>query len=408
MVVPGAKPPNVMKPANPPGPPAPAQTPPPKVAPPAPQSRFRRRHFLALFSFWVLVVLPIVASGWYLWARAADQYASFVGFSVRSEEGASALDSVLGPLDLGGGQTPDAEILYEFIQSQSLVAALDTQLDLRGIWSKADPDVDPVFAYHPPGTIEDLRDHWQRKVYVSFDSATGLLELRVLAFTPEDARLIAEAIATESTALINGLSLQARDDAIGYAGEELEAAVARLKEARRALTEFRNRTQIVDPTIDVEGQAGLLNQLNGQLAQALIDLDMLTATTRAGDPRIEQAETRISVIEARIEDEKRKLGIGGEAGTEAEAFANLVGEYESLVVDREFAERTYTGALAAYDAAQAEARRQSRYLAIHLPPTLAEAPEYPQRLALWAMIAGLSFLTWAVLVLIAYSLRDRR
>ncbi|MEM6374611.1 MAG: capsule biosynthesis protein [Pseudomonadota bacterium] len=363
---------------------------------------------MVILSFLVMVALPIGASAWYLWTRAADQYASFVGFSVRTEEAGSALNSLLGPLDFGGGQTPDADILYEFIQSQDLVARLDDALDLRAIWSLVDPEVDPVFAYHPPGTIEDLRDHWWRKVHISYDNTTGLIELRVLAFTPDDARRIAEAIAAASTELINGLSVQARDDAIGYAGEELEAAVARLKEARRAVTEFRNRNQIVDPTIDVEGQAGLLSQLNAQLAQALIDLDMLTANTRAGDPRIEQAQTRILVIEQRIDEERRKLGIGGDISAEADAFATLVGEYESLVVDREFAEQTYTAALAAYDAAQAEARRQSRYLAVHLPPTTAEAAEYPQRLAIWALVSLFSILIWAVVVLIAYSLRDRR
>jgi len=331
-----------------------------------------------------------------------------VGFSVRTEESTAGLNSVLGPLNIGGGQTPDADILYEFIQSQDLVARLDAEMDLRAIWSKADPDLDPIFAYHPPGTIEDLRDHWWRKVRISYDSNTGLIELKVLAFTPEDAQRIARGITAASTELINGLSIQARDDAIGYAGEELEAAVARLKEARRAVTEFRNRNQIVDPTIDVEGQAGLLSQLNAQLAQSLIDLDMLAANTREGDSRIEQAQTRISVIEARIAEEKRKLGIGGDAGAEAEAFATLVGEYESLVVDREFAETTYTAALAGYDAAQAEARRQSRYLAVHLPPTIAEAPEYPQRTAIFGLIVLFSVLIWAVVVLVAYSLRDRR
>lgn len=401
MVVKGGQAPEVVKPAQMPAKHEPKDAP---VRPPARNSRFHLRHALVLLSFLVMVAAPAGVSGFYLWNRAADQYASFVGFSVRSEENGGVLNSMLMPLNLGGGSTPDAEILYEFIQSQDLVTRIDEALDLREIWSR--PENDPVFAYDAPGTIEDLRDHWQRMVHISFDGGTGLTELRVNAFTPEDARAIAGEITAESTRLINELSLQAREDAIRYAREELDDAVARLKEARGALTEFRNRTQIVDPTIDVQGQAGILNQLNTQLAQALIDLDMLQETTREGDPRIEQAERRIRVIEARIEDEKRKLGIAG--GGDTEAYADLVGEYESLVVDREFAERRYTAALASFDTAQAEARRQSRYLAVHLQPTLAEQAEYPQRMTLLALITLFAFLIWAILVLVAYSLRDRR
>lgn len=409
------QPPAVIKPAQTPAKPAPAKPAPAKpaaakaapVRPPAPKSRVRPRHRVALLGFVLMVFLPSVVSGWYLLTRAADQYASSAGFTVRSEDVGSAIPSLLGSLNLGGGQTPDADILYDFIQSQDLVARIDSSLDLRTLWSKPDPEKDPIFAFDPEGTVEDLRDYWRRMVNITHDGRTGLLALRVLAFAPEDAKLIAEAIAEESTKLINALSIQARADAVRYTEAELVKAIARLKEARRALTEFRNRTQIVDPSIDVQGQAGLLNQLHTRLAEALIELDLLRQTTRAEDPRISQSERRVGVIEARILEEKRKLGIG-EGGEGRDAFATLVGQYETLVVDREFAEQTYTATLVAHDAAQSEARRQSRYLAIHQRPTLAEEAEYPKRFMLWSLISLFACLLWAVVALVAYSLKDRR
>ena len=386
---------------------APPPAEPPAVRPTVAESRFKFRHLMVLVSFLVMVVAPTAVAAWYLWARAADQYASTVAFSVRTEENASAITSLLGPLDLSGSTTSDSDILYEFIQSQNLVASIDSQLDLRGIWSKADPEVDPVFAYHPPGTIEDLLEHWGRMVKIYYDSGTGLMELKVLAFTPEDAQSIAEAIYAESTAMINELSAIAREDAIGYARDELNLAVERLKRAREAVTTFRNRTQIIDPSMDLQGQAGLLNTLNQQLAEALIALDLLRQTTRVNDPRIAQAELTIQVIENRIVEEKQKLGIA-DSGDADGAFATLVGEFERLSVDREFAEQTYTAALAAYDAAQAEARRQSRYLAAHVRPTFAEQAQYPQRETILGLMALFLFLIWTVVVLVAYSLRDRR
>jgi capsular polysaccharide transport system permease protein len=56
----------------------------------------------------------------------------------------------------------------------------------------------------------------------------------------------------------------------------------------------------------------------------------------------------------------------------------------------------------------AEARRQSRYLAAHVSPTLAESPQYPQRLMLAGVAALFLGLTWAIGVLVIYSIRDRR
>ena len=99
--------------------------------------------------------------------------------------------------------------------------------------------------------------------------------------------------------------------------------------------------------------------------------------------------------------------IGSSASTD-QAYATLVGEFESLLVDREFAEQTYTAALISFDTATAESLRQTRYLAAHVRPTLAEKSEFPQRWTLLGVITLFAFLTWSVLALVVYSLRDRR
>ena len=58
--------------------------------------------------------------------------------------------------------------------------------------------------------------------------------------------------------------------------------------------------------------------------------------------------------------------------------------------------------------AQAEARRQTRYLAAHIEPTRAEQAEFPKRFLLLSLGAMIALLVWAMSVLILYSLRDRR
>jgi capsular polysaccharide transport system permease protein len=393
--------------AGPPGPANSPQTPPAAaVRAPAGMARLQSRHRSLAVSFVGLVILPLVAAAFYLWGLAADQYASHLGFSVRTEESSSAIELLGGITELSGGSSSDTDVLYAYLTSQELVRKMDDMVDLRSIWSRVSHRQDPVFAYETPGTIEDLLAHWERKVTIIYDSGTGMIDLRVLAFTPQEARLVSEALLEECTAMINNLSAIAREDAVKYAREELEAAVVRLKEARKVLTEFRNRTQIVDPAIDTQNQMGLLITLQGQMAEALIELDLLQDTTRENDPRIVQANRRVEVIQDRIDAERRKLGLGGGSDT-GEVFANLVGEYEGLIVDREFAERAYIAALATYDAAQAEARKQSRYLAAHVHPTLAEKAEYPERRKIMLLMGLFLTLGWAILSLVYYSLRDR-
>lgn len=374
---------------------------------PSSPAQARPRHWGLALSFLLLVVIPTAIAAIYLYSRAADQYASTVGFSVRKEEFSSPIDLLGGVADFGSTGSSDTDILYEYIQSQELVQNIDDRLDLRTMYSK--PDGDPVFSLSGDESVEDLVDYWRRMTRVTYDAGTGLIELRVLAFDPQDAQAIATAIFEESTTLINGLSAIAREDATRYAREELDQAVERLKAARENMTAFRSRTQIVDPSADIQGQMGLLNTLQTQLAEALIETDLLRENTRSGDIRITQNERRIAVIRERIADERRKLGVGGAVDSgEAENYATLISDFERLSVDREFAEQTYTAALAALDVARAEARRQSRYLAAYIRPTLAETSQYPARLTLLGLGSLFLLLGWSIGVLIYYSVRDRR
>ena len=364
------------------------------------------RHKVVMISFVLLVVIPTALTAWYLWNRASDRYVSTVGFSVRTEEIGSAFQMLGGLAELSRASGSDTEVLYRFIQGQELVEAADTALDLRSLWAKGDPQRDPIFAYHAPGTIEDLVVYWRRMVKV-YNDDSGLLDMHVQAFTPEDARLIASFIYDQSTEMINRLSAIAREDATRYAREELEQAEQRLAQARETLTRFRNQNQIVDPTASVQSQMGLLSSLQLQLAQTLIDQDILRQTALESDPRLIQLNRRVEVIETRIAEEREKLGMGTGQTAGSEVFADLVGEFERLSAEREFAEQSFTAARTAFESAVAEARRQSRYLAAHVRPTLAQAPEHPRRITILAVVAMFSFLSWAILVLAGYALRDR-
>lgn len=392
-----------------PKPPAPAAVKPPsppkpKINPPAPIAQMQKRHYGVMFSFLLFVVLPAAFVYWYLENRAADQFSSTVGFSVRKEETSSPTDVLGGLTGLSIGSSTDTDILYEFIQSHQLIATVDEKLDLGAIYSI--PVNDPVFAFDADKPLEELVDYWARMVKVYYDAGTGLIEIRVLAFTAEDAQTIANEIFSQSSNLINELSDIARADTTRYTERELEIAVSRLKEARQAITEFRNRNNIVDPSADIQGQMGLLNSMQKQLAEALIDLDLLRDATRESDPRIEQALLKIKVIESRISEERQKFGLGGTDS--GEAYAVLVGQYEALTVDREFAENTYFSALASYDSAVSEAGRQSRYLAAYVKPTLAQSAQYPKRDIILGLSALFLLLVWSITVMVIYSFKDRR
>lgn len=367
-------------------------------------TRAKKRHFMLIFSFLICVLIPSALGFGYLYSIAKDQYGSTLAFSVRSEDFASPLDLLGGLGKISTSTSADSDILYEYMQSQKLVENIDKNINLRGLYAKAEGDI--IFGYDKTGSIEDLLEYWIKMVDISYDSSTRLTEVVIKAFSPEDAQLIAREIQKESTALINQLSLVARKDATRYAKQELDLSAAKLKDARQELTQFRTTTQIIDPLTNLKGQMGLLSQLEQQLAEALISSDLLKDTTSASDPRLLHADRRIDVIQNRINAERDRLaGVNGQGeGT----LSTLVGDFERLSVEQKFAEESYLLALSAYNAAVLEAQRQSLYLAAHIEPTLAETSQYPKRGLLGSFFAVFLLFGWSILALIFYSLRDRR
>lgn len=367
----------------------------------------RQRHWGVAVSFLLAVVMPFAAVAIYLSLFAVPQYASSAGFTVRQNAGGGAQDLLGGISQLAMGPASiDGDILFEFIESQVMVQRLLERMDLTGHYADRYSQ-DPVFALIPDATIEQAVRHWQRVVHTGYNQSNGLIEVRVRAFTPEMAQALTAAILEEGQALVNDLNAVARADAIRLAQDDLQAAAERLRTARARLAGFRSETGIVDPA-RTAGPGGVLANLEEQLAQALVEHDLMTgAVLGLGDQSLRQSARRIAAIRARIAEEQSARARPDD-GHGVGDFAGLVTEHEALIAERDLAQQSYGMAHAAMDAARAAAARQSRYLAVYIDPTYPQTAEFPRPLTILPQVALLLVVGWSIIVLAVYAVRDRQ
>jgi capsular polysaccharide transport system permease protein len=289
-----------------------------------------------------------------------------------------------------------------------MIEAAAEALPLAAMYNR--PQRDFVFRLGEDRPVEDVVAYWNWMTDISFDPSTGIVRFEARAFTPEDARAIAAFVLAESTRIVNDLSEQAREDGIRVARSAVTEAEDRLRQARRAMREFRNVQQEIDPAENASATLGLVAALEQELARARVELDSELSLVGEQSPRVNQLRQRITSLEKQIAQERSRLGAGAAAAAEGEEgrFASVISEYEERKVDLEFAQNAYTSALAAFEQAQIEARRQSRFLAPHIEPTLSVEPQYPQRALLSLAILGLLTVGWAVALLIVYNIKERR
>ncbi len=92
------------------------------------------------------------------------------------------------------------------------------------------------------------------------------------------------------------------------------------------------------------------------------------------NPQVLSLRLRIAALEDQITKERLHL-----AGSDS-SMAPRIAEYEKLILQREFAERTFVSALNSLETARVDAQRQRVYLERISSPAMPDYAAYPYRL----------------------------
>ena len=368
-------------------------------------SKPRRRRRPLLVSMVAFVLVPAMLIGLYYAFIASDRYVSSAGFAVRGMDaggGGDLLGAVTG-LASTGSTTSDSYILLKYLKSRDLVERMQQHVDLRAMFTH--PDIDFWSRMGDSDDIEHLVEYWSKRVNTSFDNTAGIITFEIEAFEADDARRIAELALEFSKELVNTLSLQARSDAVAFADAEVSRAETRLATALEQLRLFRQHENSIDPAASAAMQLELVGGLERQLADLNARIATLKGQVDEDAPTLRTLERRADAIKSQIDQRRAAMSNDTNGDSESSLTAQLA-VYESLAVEREFAQKAYASALSSLETARAEAGRQQRYLAVYSMPAVAQYPLYPRRgVNTLAILAGLMVL-WGIGTLVTLAIRD--
>ena len=365
-----------------------------------------RRGQLLKASFVVAVILPALLAAFYYLVVAADRYAAGAGFSVRGMEtggiaGGDMLGSLTG-LASSGSTTSDSYIILKFLKSRDLVETLEAQLPFREIYSS--PRADFLTQLEPNQDIEHVVDYWSNRIRTTFDSTSGIVTFEVEAFTAAEAERVAQAVLAETKALINELSSQARRDAVAYAESEVERSENRLRVALGALRTFRETERSIDPAAVAQMQMELIGNLEMQRSEVNARIAAIQGEVDQDSPSMRSLQRQQDALQQQIQRLRSGISVNEDGGETA--LTSQLASYETLEVERNFAQQAYASSLASLEQARAEANQQQRYLAVYSKPSLPQYPIYPERyLNILLILAGAAVL-WGIGTLITVSVRD--
>ena len=368
------------------------------------RSQRRRQRWGVLASFLAVVGVPTVAASAYYLFVASDQYVSEAKFALRSIErntGRDAANVTGGPPGALSGNT-DSFIIADYITTRQFIDEVQGKIDLRGIFSN--PAADFWTRFDPKAPVEALVNHWRAMVLSRYDMSTGILTVKVRAYTPEDSLRLAQAVISGSEHVANELTNRGRQDFIRFAETEVRKAEERLQSARNALGSFRRTQGTFDPVRVATSNADLLAKLRSDLAGMRADAATLSVAMQPNAPALQTLTNRIRATEQQVRavENDGQRGGAGEGGD----MGSMVARYASLDAEQTFAEKSYGMAMDALRSARSVADRQQVYLATFSQPALAESAQFPNRPTSIALVAGFAMLFWLTGLLIVLGVRD--
>ena len=352
------------------------------------------------------VALPLImVSGYYLFG-VSDRYVSAAQLIVKDNSSGQGMSSTLGFLVPGmGGDTQDAFLVVNYIQSLDMAQYLDQELGLSDYFKSDSYDVFSRLA--ADASQEDYLEYYRNHIGIGHDEATGIITIEMQAFEPAFAQQLVETVIRKSEDFVNAISNQLADKQVSFVRRELELAQGKLRTSKQEILDFQNRNQVVSPEEMTKGISAIIQGLEARLAESRAKLTAAKTYLHTGSSQVVSLQAEIDSLQQQIEAEKvRLVGVSDENGDQR--LNSLNAHFQNLQLDLQFSMDAYQASLTALETARMEASGKLKHLMVISQPSVAEDAEYPHKIYNLVSLAVILLMLYGIGKMLVASIRDHR
>lgn len=352
----------------------------------------------------VVATTLIVLAAIYWGAVASDRYVSQASVEIERTDmaGAASMDFSALLTGVGGGRKQDQLLLREYLRSIDMLKKLDEKLDLRGHYSDSARDFLSRM-WRKDTELEMFHEHYLSRTSIELDEYSGLLSIKVQAYTPEMAKAIADMLVAEGERYMNELGHAVARDQVRFLEKQVEEMGQRAIAARRELVAYQNAKGILSPQAMAETLQTTVSRLEAQLTDLKARRAAMLGYLSPQAPGIVDLNLQIQAIEKQIVQEQGRL-----TSPNAKTLNVMLEEYQRLEMAAKFAEDVYKSALTALEKGRIESMRTLKKVAVLQSPSLPDYPLQPRRLYNIVAFALTILLIAGIVHLLAAIIRDHR
>lgn len=347
------------------------------------------------------VVVPTIAVFGYVSLWSSPMYISETQFAVRSgTEQPMAVDLTSQIFRSNTQSVQDAQVVEAYIRSPDAFAAVDDKLKIIDYYASRKWDIISRLTSNP--TLFDKQVFWNRVSNPVVNPDNGIVTYQIKAYDPKMAQAIGAEVLRQSEGLINEMNERARRDTLDLAQKEVDLARDRVSAAQKALENFRDKHKELDLQATATGLQSLVMQLEGERAKIKAEIADAKTYMQENAPAMVSMKSKLAGVEQQLAREKARL-VGTREGLAINAW---VSEYETLMIESEFAKKQLTTAMTALETARASLLAKARYIVPIEKPTLPDESRYPLAWVFTLVTFLGLFLLYGLIRLIIASIRE--
>jgi capsular polysaccharide transport system permease protein len=258
----------------------------------------------------------------------------------------------------------------------------------------------------PSAPMERITRYWRTMTKVEYDTVQGTSSAEVRAFRPDDAYLIARALLALGEDLINEVAQRPQREAIQYAQAEVKRAEDRLKAVWAELSDFRNKSGVIDPVANlVVSNATVAATIRSTLSQMQTEITTLRKQgLSANSSTIQSLQTKLKATEEQLKEVEGQISKTKQSGDMS--IGAIVARYEQLDLERQFAQNMVTSTMQSLEQAKANAAAKRLFITAFVQPAVPQISTHPSRLVAVLTVAAASLLLWTIGLLLSRSIKE--
>ncbi|MBL1377752.1 chain-length determining protein [Zobellella iuensis] len=358
-------------------------------------NRFIKQH-----PHWALALAAIIAVAFYWFAWAEDRYVSRATVVLESPQIAPAEFNFSSLLKSGGGNG-DLLLLREHLLSVDMLKKVQQELPFRQHYSENGD----LFArmWDADAPIEEVHKYFKKRIKVELDEYAGVLNIEVQAFTPDFAHVMAQLLLQSGEAHMNNMGQRLAEEQVRFLERQLERLEHRLDDARADLLTYQNEHGLISPLQTVESLNQVVGTLEGELARMQARLSAAQSYQSTRSAEMVQIKNEINALQTQIERERNRL-----AQETGNALNRISADYQTLELKAQFAQQTYSSALAALENTRIEAARKLKQVSVLQSPLQPEYATQPERLYNTSVFAIIALFIAFIINMLLLIIKDHR